>query len=173
MLRKIVFNIIFFLFASLAPITAQSYTDAEYETLLDDHEETLNDYEILLGEYEDLLKQYGDLSNDYAVMIDQFVTLNDTYLAEIGYHEGSKTALLASKRIIVDLEDSVIDLLSITDTRYMALYIQGGYSGDMVTAGVAFTARIPKVPVSFMIDVDYLHGLNFPINFQVGLGFRF
>lgn len=182
---KVFSVILLFLFLSF-PVFSQSNEDAikevltdypallsDYEELLDDYDSTLSDYDTLLTDYDNLLTEYQTLDGEYTDLKNAFTRLDGLYNNEIGYHENSIKALDAANKSILALESSVEDLLSITDTRYMALYLQGGYAGDKFTVGLGFTARIPKLPISFIVDIDYLHGLDFPINIQAGIGLRF
>ncbi len=145
----------------------------EYDELLNDYEEALDDYETLLNDYDELLTEFDNLSQRYTSLKNEFEITNTLYEGEITYHENSIKALNVANETITMLEGSVEDLLSITDPRYMAIYLQAGYLGTNVSAGIGFTIDIPKLPVSFMLDLDYLHDNQYPLNIQAGIGIKF
>lgn len=177
---KKIFLIIVLCLAILSPVFSQE-TDiksdfdllANYQTLLIEHEETLDDYEELLDNYQDLLIDYNELKGEYTDLSSKFERLTYQHALDIKFHEETKLSLQAANSVIGNLETNVRQLLSIADTRYFAIYPQVGYMGSVITAGFGFTAQYPKFPLSLMFDVDYIHGMEFPINIQIGLGFRF
>lgn len=145
----------------------------EYESLLNEYEGTLDDYESLITEYDALLTNYTTLLTEYSDLKIDYESLNTKYAGEIIYHENSITALGVANETIDLLKGSVEDLLSITDTRYLAIYPQVGYMAANMSFGLGFTVRMPKVPLSLMIDADYVTGIDTPLNIQIGLGIRF
>lgn len=145
----------------------------EYEELLTDYEESLDEYETLLNDYDELLTEFDNLSSKYTALKNEFEITNTLYEGEITYHENSIKALNVAEETIEMLEGSVEDLLSIADPRYMAIYLQAGYLGTNVSAGIGFSVDVPKIPISFLVDLDYLHENEYPLNIQVGLGIRF
>lgn len=172
--RKILsLSIVFFVF--VFSIFSQTDPDlqAKYEKLLIDHETTLNDYGLLLVDYDYLLKNYNTQKKEYEVLSDKFTKLTDQHALDIKFHEGTKLSLLAANKTMESLENNVKQLLTIVDTQYFAVYPQIGYAGTLITGGIGITAQIPKFPISILLDVDYLHGLELPINVQVGIGIRF
>jgi len=157
------------------PDALEDYPDllTEYETLLDDYGTLLDDYETLLDDYDNLLSDYNALSDDYSGLLTEYENLSTLYDGEIVYHENSIKALNVAYETIEMLEGSVEDLLGIVDTRYMAIYLQAGYLGTQVTGGLTFAIDVPKTPLSFLVDLDYIHENELPINVQVGVGVRF
>jgi hypothetical protein len=177
---KKIFLVIVLCLSLLTPTFSQS-TDirsefellTNYQTLLVEHEELLDDYEELLNNYETLLVNYNSLKNEYGELSVKFERLTYQHALDIKFHEETKLSLIAANRVIESLEVNVRQLLTIADVRYFAVYPQVGYAGNVMTAGFGFTAQYPKFPLALMFDVDYIHGIEFPVNIQVGIGFRF
>lgn len=182
-LKRIFSSILLFFFLSFGIVAQEvSIPDVlgdypslldEYETLLNDYDELLTDYETLLDDYDGLLTKFDNLSTQYSGLVIEFDNTNTLYEGEITYHENSIKALDIAEETITMLEGSIEDLLGIVDPRYMAFYLQAGYQGTQVTGGIGFSVDVPKIPISFLVDLDYLHGNEYPINIQVGVGIRF
>jgi len=177
---KKIFLVIVLCLSILIPVFSQSsdvVNDfgllSNYQSLLIEHEETLNDYEELLDNYEKLLGNYNSLKNEYSELSVKFEKLTYQHALDIKFHEETKLSLVAANKVIESLEINVKQLLTIADVKYFAVYPQMGYAGNIMTAGFGFTAQYPKFPLTLMLDVDYIHGIEFPINIQVGIGFRF
>lgn len=145
----------------------------EYEELLTDYEEVITDYSNLLDEFIDLDGRYSTLLVSHNELKKDFENIVALYNAEIEEKERVVKLLNEAKETISLLEGRVEDLLSFTDSRYFTLYAHGGYNGNSFTTGLSFSARVPEIPLSFILGFDYLPQQEFPINVNLGIGFRF
>lgn len=171
-LLKRLFSCIILSIALVIPAVSQD-ADLRYEELLTNHEELLNDYEVLIEDYEELLEKFNELKHDYIVLSSSFEDITYQHSLDIKFHEETKLSLVAANKVIESFEKNIKQLLSIADVRYFAIYPKIGYAGKYVSGGLSFTAQYPKFPLSLMVDVNYIHGIEFPMLTQVGLGFRF
>lgn len=177
---KKILSIVVLCFILLSPVISQESDISsdfdlltKYQTLLAEHEDLLDEHEELIDQYDVLLKNYDDLRVNYDELTISFKNLTFQHSLDIGFHKKTKLSLNAANKVIEDLEINVKQLLSITDTKYFAIYPQVGYIGNVITTGFGFTMHYPKFPLALMFDVDYIYGIEFPINLQIGVGFRF
>ena len=196
-INKFFLVMILFVFSmSIHGETDKAYNELmnEYESLLDDydellleaeqdnlddtkslekHNELLKDYKDLGIEFESSKKDLEILTDKYSRLNIEFTNLNETYLLEVDFHNTSKESLESAKLVLSNARQSLKDVLDMTDNKYFTMYPQLGYLGDEISVGFAVGMRVPKLPITFLFDVDYLPSNDKPINLQIGVGIRF
>ena len=182
-LKKIIISLLIIIPIFLCGETTEINTEnaislTEYKSSLDDYELLLNKYEDTIQKYNKLLKEYNTLSTKYKTLsvnndkvIKDYETLNNLYLSEIDFHKMTLNSLSTARNVINNQKEDLDYLLSITDTNYITIVPQVGYLGTGISVGIGALIRIPKLPISFMLDADYIPtDITAPINIQLGFG---
>ena len=149
MLKRIVKIVLVLLLISI-PIFAEINYETEYNLLMIDYEETINDYEQAVDDLRDL---------------------NVIYKSEVYMHTLSKEQIETDQLEITMLRDDLEVLLKLVDPRYFTVFLMGGQDTTFFTGELAFSADVPKLPISAIISAQYTTDNSF--NVKLGIGIKF